>query len=200
MRTSGWDGNHWADGETGNSRDGGGQWDGKPSGRAQDALRRDGRRRQQKPTAGKAGKSRSGTNNHAVSRSRPVPFPSRPLSTVPTFTPRIPDLCSMYWPIDGIKKMVWILLMTDKILMLQRLPKCYEQDPYLTNYGSDAETSFTDMFPLLRRSRRCAVFYDFQCIQNLMVLLSDPCYTFIWKLLVPRFTATEKKEKKHKKK
>ena len=69
-RRDGWDGNNWVDGGTGNSREGGGQWDGKQSGREQDALRRDGRRREQKPTTGRVGKSRSRTKNHVVCRSR----------------------------------------------------------------------------------------------------------------------------------
>ena len=84
-RRDGWDGNNWVDGGTGNSREGGGQWDGKQSGREQDALRRDGRRREQKATTGRVGKLRSGTKNHAV-----FPFPSRPHFPVPTFTARIP--------------------------------------------------------------------------------------------------------------
>ena len=61
------------------------RWDGKQSGREQDALRRDDRRRGQKTTTERVGKSRSGTwfTVSVPSRSRPDHFfPSRLLPRV----------------------------------------------------------------------------------------------------------------------
>ena len=84
VQTSGWDGNKWVDGGTGNSREGGGQCDGKQSRREQDALRRDGRRREQ-TNDGKGREIAVGNE-----KSRVFPFPSRPRFAVPTITARIP--------------------------------------------------------------------------------------------------------------
>ena len=50
--------------------------------------------------------------------------------------------------------------------MQQRLPKQYEQFPYLTNYSSHAKNSFTDVFPSLMRSRGYALCCDLRCIHG----------------------------------
>ena len=54
------------------------RWDGKQSGREQDAANRDGRRWEQRPSREEVGKSRSGTKYTRDSRSRhqPVPDPT----------------------------------------------------------------------------------------------------------------------------
>ena len=50
--------------------------------------------------------------------------------------------------------------------MQQRLPKRYEQYPYLTNYSPSDKNSFTDVFPLFMRSRGYALCCDFQGIHG----------------------------------
>ena len=78
------------DGGTGNSREGGGQWDGKQSGREQDALRREmvggGNRVQRREGSGNRGRELNITLFPV-----PVPSnPSRPLFPVAIFTAHVP--------------------------------------------------------------------------------------------------------------